>query len=396
MADFASTNSLGRTRGVFVINVRNMYSTVIALIPVIMILNVPILNIGASTVLLGLFAPYALLRYKSGRKTISLFPFVVLIGYLICRAAGSLINQVLLVIVLIHVFGAVNDSLNIRVMRKTIENVAMLATVCVILQTLIYYVLGIRTMFLIEALVLEENRNVFSESVMGGSLYRPSAFFLEPSHYTQYCCLGLLSVLFPMDGQKANLKKAVWIALGCLLTTSGMGIALCIGVFGWYVLFTRRGQRAKLKSLIGWALAAVIAYFVLIQFSFFSLALQRIFGEVDGYNAIWGRTLFWDAYIGGLEGSEVLFGRGIINLPEGYMTGLMEVIYCYGYAGAGLMLLVFVYLFIRSKDNMARCICVIYCCLMCIGNLLGFLVLSFWLCLTIASANARSDEYACR
>lgn len=368
-----------------VINVRSLYSVIIALIPVIMIFNVPVLNIGFSTLLLGLFAPFALLRYSSGKRLVGILPFLVLFGYFIYRSVGSLMNQFLLVIVLIHVYGAIQGSLKLHVMRKTIETVAVIGTACVILQTAVYYLLSLRFTFLIPGLILEENQEIIYEFLGAkDAMFRPSAFFLEPSHYAQYCCVALLSTLFPEGERKADIKKAVWILLGCLLTTSGMGIALCAGIFGWYVLFTRRKKGTKLVSLIGWSIAIVAAFFVLMQFDFFANALQRVFGEVDGYNAIWGRTLFWDQYIGSMKGSELWIGKGVIEMPEDYMTGLMELIYCYGYVGVAFLFAVFVYLFAKGHNNMTRCLCVMYCGLMFIANIFSFLPMTFWMSIVIA------------
>ena len=375
-----------------VINVRSLYSVIIALIPVIMIFNVPVLNIGFSTLLLGLFAPFALLRYSSGKRLVGILPFLVLFGYFIYRSVGSLMNQFLLVIVLIHVYGAIQGSLKLHVMRKTVETVAVIGTACVILQTLLYYVFGFSLMYLIPTFVLEENREILTRMSMSNGMYRPAAFFLEPSHYAQYCCIALLSTLFPEEERKADLKKALWIVFGCLLTTSGIGIALSVGVFGLYVLFAQRKKGTKLISLIGWLLAIAVAFFVLMQFDFFANALQRVFGEVDGYNAIWGRTLFWDMYIGSLKGKDLLMGLGVVDMPDGYMTGLMELIYCYGQYGLTLMIAVLAWLFIGSRNAMARGVCLIYAGLMCFADVFSFLSLTFWFCIILAMSKQNSKS----
>lgn len=366
-------------------NAHSLYSSFIALVPVIMIINVPILNIGWSTFLLGVTAPYVMLRSKSTKKAISVLPIVVTFGYLLMRSMDNTMNLFLLVVVFVHAYAASKGSTDASVAGRTIETVAVIATVCVMLQTLLYYTMGIRFNFLIPNLILEENRyaiNVVSVERM----YRPSAFFLEPSHYTQYCSLALMSVLMPCNKQKVNFGKAIWIAVGCILTTSGMGIALCIGIFAWYAAFTQHRKGTKLMYIVGWFIAGGLCFAVLMQFTFFSNSIQRVFGEVNGYNAIWGRTLFWESYVGSMSGSTALFGHGTLNLPTGYMTGLMKVIYCYGYLGMAALLLLFIYLFARTRSMYARCACVAYCALMCIANLFGFISLSFWIILIISES----------
>lgn len=372
------------------VTLKTLYSIVIALLPVMMIYNVPVLEMGISTVLLGVFAPYALHRFHAVKNGVHIWPFIILIVYMIIRSAGSFFDQFLMIIVLIHVFGAIQGRMDFRLMRKTMEIVAVVATACVIFQTVVYYLFGIRATLLIPQLMMQEHQSYFTSTF--GKLYRPSAFFLEPSHYTQYCSLAMLSVLFPFGNKKANLKKAIWIALGSVLTTSGIGIVLCIGVLGWYVLFTKRKQGTKIKTILGWCIIAVIAFAVLMQFSFFAQAVQRIFGEVDGYNAIWGRTLYWDSYIGSLKGIQAFLGKGVLNIPEGYMTGLMTIIYSYGYLGVALTLVVFIYLFCKGKGNYSRCVCVIYCGLSCIADLTSFLSYVFWFGVVITAANYEMKE----
>lgn len=116
------------------------------------------------------------------------------------------------------------------------------------------------------------------------------------------------------------------------------------------------------------------------RFGFFSNAIQRIFGEVDGYNAIWGRTLFWNSTIGQMSGDNLIWRYGSSMLPSNYMTGLMEVIYFYGYVGLVLLGFALLCAGIQNRKNrMSVGLCFAYEGLIVIANLFRFISLTLWL-----------------
>ena len=366
------------------VNLTTVYSVIIALLPVIMIYNVPIVNKGLSTILVGLTAPIALYYTFTSFKMCPPVWFVcIFFFYCMYRSWGDFESVFLLFMVLIHVLGAFGGSLDFRVMRKTIETVAVFCTYLVIIQYVVYFVFGIRFSFLITNLIINDNQNAVNSFIDGVGMFRPSALFLEPSHLAQYCNLAILSVLFPEGDKKPNLRKAIWIAAGIILTTSGMGIVLCGCLLLWYAVFSRRKQGIQsILRVLFWAVIIIVAYVLLMRLSFFNSAVGRIFGD---HGAIWGRTLFWDSYIGSLKGFDLIFGKGVNNLPDGYMTGLMEVVYCFGIVGAVLLAIAFMSIATFSKNNVTICACIIFLGLQCIANLFGFIPLIFWFCFTVSS-----------
>lgn len=366
------------------ITIKQLYSIIIALLPVISFYRVPFLGFGMATFFAGITIPYVLYVLLNGEKVpVIVFSLAVWMLYFIVRSYDSFQTVFLLIVVLLHVWGALKGSTDIQCFRKTIEIISVAMTFFVLLQTVVYYTAHIKLMFLIKDFVLPDNQYYVTRVTTG--LYRPSALFLEPSHYTQYVCFGMLSALFPYDN-KPKMLKAFWIAFGCLLTTSGMGIALCCCVFGWYLLFNKNPKERKIITIFIWLLTGLVVFAVLMQIGMFKSAVQRIFGKVDGYNAIWGRTLFWDSYIGSLSGKELLIGRGVNNLPEGYMTGLMSIIYQYGYVGLGLLLCLLLAIAIWGKDNYSICCSIIYAGLLFIANNTGFLSFIFYFVMIASSA----------
>lgn len=374
------------------ITLKDVYSVIIALLPVIMIYNVPIVNKGLSTILLGVLLPYALycIIKPPFAKLWILIPFIIFMIYIIFRSRGDFTNIFLMSVVCIHALGAANNSINISLLRKTIEIVAMIASALVIIQTILYYVFGAEIEFIIKPLVLQDMQYYFYKE--SGTLYRPCAFFMEPSHFVQFSAVALISILFPeKQGEKIKLVKAAFIVLGSMLTTSGMGIMMCLGILLWYFLNCalnnlRKNFAVGMTVLLGGIIFLAVIFVFLMQFDFFNLAIQRIFGEVDGYNAIWGRTLFWDSTIGQMSSADRIMGYGSVSLPDNYMTGLMELIYCYGYIGCILLVFAFMALFFSShKKWYPKILCLIYLGLLLIANLFSFIILSFWFSNIIAS-----------
>ena len=382
-----------KTIGTVKLNIKNVYSIVIALLPVIMCFKVPVLNIGFSTLLICLFAPISIRHIRIGHNSYIKLAIIITFGYFFVRSYRSPFNMLLIGLVLLHIIGACNESINLELMRKTIEWIGFVFAFFVFAQTLLYYVFGVRSSLLLEQFLLDENKYYVAKHVSNSGLYRPSAFFLEPAHYSEYCCIALLSILFPSNGRKADLKKAIVVAAGCLLTTSGIGMALSVGLFGAYAVFAQRKKGTRIRYIILWILIGVAALAVLSRIPLFQTMFMRITGKVDGYNAIWGRTLNWDRYIGSMPPESKLLGYGYSSLPEGYMTGLMLVLYCFGYVGAALLLLVLLMYVIKGRNGFTVFLAIMYCSLMSVANLFGLISLTFWFVLLTSSISSGVTEH---
>ena len=68
--------------------------------------------------------------------------------------------------------------------------------------------------------------------------------------------------------------KAIAIVAGCILTTSGMGIALTAGVFGWYAFLNRQRIDKKIVNILRLIPVLMIGLLILSRTSFFQTALQ--------------------------------------------------------------------------------------------------------------------------
>ncbi len=369
------------------------YHISIALLPVLYLLWVPGLNLSFGTVILLGFIPYAFYYILKGvyvRNSTAVF-FFLFYGYLILRFEGNISRIMLGCSAFLHLYGMMKGSINSRKIRNIIEIYSLLNVVLLMTQLVSYYFLHIRLQYIPQQLIYEEYRNSFVFAEVSG-LYRPSALFLEPSHFTQYCIYGLISTLFPGGQQKIKLNRAILIGMGCIFTTSGMGIVLTAGVFAWYVILNNQSLYRKILSWLKWIPLAAVALLVLLQIPFFKVALQRIFSSVDGYNAIAGRTHNWEDAIGNMNGSTLLFGYGDQHNYEWYITGFVDTIYKYGVVGVILEALCILNLMAKKIDNYVWCCCVVFTGLFFVAHLTNFVSHVFYFGIVIADIIARKEK----
>lgn len=366
----------------------NLFHLCISLLPILYIIKVPLINISLGTVILLAYIPRSLVKIitRINKKTnIKVFVYLVFYAYLILRSDGNISRIILCFASFVILYGNMKGSIKAEKIRKIIEVFALINVCLLIIQIISYYALHLKIHYLPRELVYEEYQNAYVFRDDGG-LYRPSALFLEPSHFSQYCIFALISTFFPLHG-KANLKKALAIAGGCILTTSGMGIALTFGVVAWYIILNKQNINTKILTIGAWMVALVIGVLVLSRMSFFQTALQRVFSSVDGYNAISGRTHNWDDAIGRMKGTTYLFGYGDSKTYEWYLTGIADTIYKYGVMCVILEGMCFAYLMIKKKDNFVWCCSVVFMILFCVAHITNFVAQVFYFGILIANAS---------
>ena len=372
------------------LGIDGIYTLCVALLPVLCLLNVPVVNISLGTVLLLLFAPYAIVRImmalKDGRPRITAFFFFLFYLYLIFRADGSVSQMVLCAATFFHLWGIACGSVKTEKLRRYVELYALLNAALLLLQVLLYYGVHIKLPFLPASLFHRDFRQSWVFRNEPG-LYRPSALFLEPSHFAQYCCFALISFLFPRKG-KPNLIKAGFIALGCVLSTSGMGIAMVCAIFAWYFLVSRVKLESKLFYVFLFTPLVLLGLFLILRLPFVQTALRRVFSNVDGYNAVRGRTGQWSRAIAPMAGTDLWFGYGNSADYPYYLAGLADTIYKFGLIGTLLEFACFLHLMFRKFDRYIWCCCLVFLALFYVAHLTSFYSQIFYLGLAAAEAVA--------
>lgn len=367
----------------------DFYHICIALLPVLYIINVPGLNISLGTVILIGFVPHSLIYILKGinsKNRIKAIVFLIFYVYLIFRSDGKQTRIILCVAAFLILYGQMKGAINNDKIRRIIETFALINVALLVLQVLSYYGLHIRLQYIPRNLIYEEYQNSYVFRDFSG-LYRPSALFLEPSHFSQYCIFALISALFPAQGTQPNMRKALSIGLGCVLTTSGMGIGLTAGVFAWYVFLNRQRFNKKVLNIIRLIPVLIIGLLILSRTEFFQTALQRIYSTVDGYNAISGRTHNWDDAVGTMHGNLLWFGYGDSQTYKLYLTGLADTIYKYGVLCVILEGICFLYLMIKKVDNYVWCCCIVFAVLFYVAHITNFVSQVFYFGILIADAS---------
>ena len=149
-----------------------------------------------------------------------------------------------------------------------------------------------------------------------GRTYRPAGFFLEPSHFFLYSFPIIAVLLLSANNNKPRFRTALFLSLGLVLSTSGMGIAVALGL---WVLYYALYRNAKNNNVMISKLLNVLTVLVLLIFGilfllayqfipFFQNSVDRIFVEDETTNAIDGRVRLAQNYVKSISGKAVWFG----------------------------------------------------------------------------------------
>ena len=384
------------------------YALFIALLPVLMMYKVPVVGIGVSTALIIALSFYSaavifsdILR-NGGRLRVSklVLPFVIYLLYVVARSTGETVNMIQTLLIIVHILAFSLGAVNAAFLKKCTVTVAVAASGLTLLQTAFYYTFNIHLPCIAPDLCLDSlwyyRDSILTGFQETGNLYRPSAFFLEPSHLTQYAFVALLLCLFH---GKRNIPAAICISAGMIATTSGMGILLTAGIWFLFLLESvrRSNLSGKLMKLSLFVLGSVLVFLMMMQFGFFRSAILRIFSPIeysqDSYNAIWGRTLYWNKYISPMQGSQLLFGLGYVNLPEEYFTGLMEMLYCSGILGVVLYYFAMLSVAVRCR-GIPRMISLLLCGMMIMANFTSIISMTYYIGVLLTFAVPQEEENA--
>lgn len=369
------------------------YALFIAVLPVLMMYKVPVIGIGVSTAMIIVSFFYAAAVIFNGVLRNSrqyqiakiMVPFVLYLAYTAVKSAEDPVNMIQTMLIIVHVIAFSTGAVNAAYLKKYIIVIAVLASLLTILQTAVHYVFGVHIPCIAPELCLDSLQYYRGEILTGyqevSDLYRPSAFFLEPSHLTQYSFVALLLCLFHGERQ---VPAAIFISAGMVATTSGMGIMLSGGIWLLYIAheIRRSGFAEKIVKISGLIVGLAVILAVLFQLEFFRSSILRVFSPIeysaDSYNAIWGRTLYWDTYITPMSGRQLVFGLGYASLPDEYFTGLMELIYCSGITGVVLYYAAMLSVAVRCR-GVSRITACLLCALMLVANVTSIISMTYYI-----------------
>lgn len=374
-------------------SVRKLNSIILGLLPVIMIYRVPFTKFGFSTLMVAYLAFFSILGlHENGWKLRLEYSLSIFFLYLISRNIGNGLHPLFIILSFIVILGSRHDSFNISIALRTIELVALFISAIVIIQTVFHYVLGINLRTLYDSFILDEYAGILGYRIIGG-IFRPAGLFLEPAHFAQYVIIALLQNI-----RKKNLSvpRLLVLSIAMLCSTSGIGILLMIAAYA-YCLFIRTkeiNRKRRMQYFIIFAVGMLIVVIIASKVPFIQLTTKRIFSQDEsGYNAIAGRSVHWQHTVQTLSGLQLFFGVGPKDFRvTGFITGLNEIIYYYGYVGLGLMLISILDPMIKrfKEKSWHGILCIVYLGLIITSDVVGFIMLTFWFSL-FASQNIKEN-----
>jgi len=239
---------------------------------------------------------------------------------------------------------------DLKFLLKAAKVVAMIAAAALILQYICYYIFGFHLQMVPTSLLIPSAEQWILGAQTGkagitGNLrrsYRPSAFFLEPSHAYLYMFPHLFLLLFSGKATRKNLLSALLITVGMMLTTSGMGVVAAVCAWALFAAiydfktgtFSLRNILRK-RNLIAIGCVAVVLIVVvstvpIIRGSF----IRIVYNPSGGSTAIGGRINRALKLVAGFTPLQWIFGvadntHGInFNIP-----GLVDALYRHGLIG---------------------------------------------------------------
>lgn len=325
----------------------------------------------ASTTLMVLLFVYfgiKLLRKKTWHFA-TVLPLLVFSGYELINHGIGLMEFAREALLVAYFVAAASGAIDLKYYTKTAINVAFAASVLLIVQYFCYYVLGFHLQ-LVATSLLEESNSQWFQLVQTGTIgvtgksmgyYRPSAFFLEPSHLTIYCFPALAMVLLMPGMTRSRTIAAAVLSLGIVMSTSGMGIAIVLGLWVVYIALYLGGER-KLKDVIrlvftrkgmlviGAGVAALLLLYLVVEP--FRLSINRIFVGTGGKSAISGRTSTGIKAVSSMRGIELLVGKSDWGEVSSWnMSGLFYTMYTQGILGVVLSYVFYVRSVLKTKRS---------------------------------------------
>ena len=320
-------------------------------------------NAGFSALLL--IFPILFFRFLAGRKDgrlssrnlIAILPLVAFEIYTAVVHPTSAI-RLMYIAFMICVFvciagGCVNTVYFLKYATMVVCIAAMLLVVQYISYYVFHYTLDLRPFSL-----LVDQDSIWIEHLATASadkLYRPAAFFLEPSHLFLYSFPLLCIYLLSPNMTRWRRNKAVLITLAMLMSTSGFSIVACLGLWSLYFLIYKKGASDKhvdLKKVFSARNVFILLLLVILlvlAYSFvpvFQRSVNRILTDTEGTNAIAGRIKSAQRYVSKITGSAIWFGTPNVtgtldfNLAGFFATsikwGTLGLLFSYWFYGRGL------------------------------------------------------------
>lgn len=259
---------------------------------------------------------------------------------------------------------------------KWYRRLVIFATVFLIIQVVFFRVFNTVIFGVIRSLTGRPdliNIDLFIQS--SKTFFRPSSLFIEPGYYVQFVLPLLAFSLFGIKNQlKQNLREAIFISLGLILSTSGQGII--IGLFEWAALFFIKIIKLKPIYIIGGLVSMPILFYIS-SFEFIDISISRLFGSAT--SSSYARIFRGFDIFSQIEPIYKIIGVGYGNVGAymrengilaaydtivaikdiEYMNSIAYILVNLGVIGMLIMIWILVYLYNNTWGPFRLCLCVL-------------------------------------
>ena len=313
----------------------SMTAIIVSLPFIILNLNFRKIRVGLPQILLFVFCAYRVINHGTTVGELGVSVFFVLFAILCAD-------------------GQFDDDYFFR----TTVNVSCVAAVILLLQYLVHITTGRHLIAFPPSLLRKglENYEALIRTGVSFGMYRPSAFFLEPSAFGQYAIPALCFLLFSDEIDSKNRSLAALFSVGVVLSTSGIGIAMAVGIWGLYIWKTSVSNRkVKIIRLICIVLAAAVGLAFAIRLPVIQNSIARIFTAIGGesYSALQGRLGGGSYYLSQMSRDELAFGSGdtIQEQLTMYASSFYIIILSEGIVGIALFFIMLLSLFFKTEGK---------------------------------------------
>ncbi|HFI0239512.1 TPA: hypothetical protein ACGPBH_001066 [Streptococcus suis] len=389
-------------------SVSKLYTWALVLLPLVSIYGISEINLDFGTLALLLLLPFVI--NEQGKIVFEkriVFPWLLYAIYIVISlyfptifgketylTNGSLYVRAFKNIIYIFILmlstsrGIINKDYFVQIYLK----VTKICTYYIFIQVVLYYTIRFNLPGYINMMLVAEGYGERLD-VTSFSLFRPTSLFYEPAHFFEYVIIGVIIYLFRYKvTSKNDIFNAIFLALGIVLSTSGMGILTIAGIFGFWLLqqlsltkFIRVRKEMFFLIVIG-----LIAVAFFLQSGFGQSVLSRLFSTGTNYSALDGRTEIYER-IFSFDTGRVLVGSGYGNVLEHYFYPSWAFnLWCTGIIGSSIIVILYLRAYFQSRVTIAKIIVLVNFMLCFVSTLfMGKNLLLYFLFVYILS---RADE----
>ncbi|HEL1730080.1 TPA: hypothetical protein U0512_001597 [Streptococcus suis] len=389
-------------------SVSKLYTWALVLLPLVSIYGISEINLDFGTLALLLLLPFVI--NEQGKIVLEkriVFPWLLYAIYIVISlyfptifgketylTNGSMyvraFKNILYIFILILSTsrGIINKDYFVQIYLK----ITKICTYYIFIQAALYYTIRFNLPGYINIMLVAEGYGERLD-VTSFSLFRPTSLFYEPAHFFEYVVIGVIIYLFRYkETPKNDIFNAIFLALGIVLSTSGMGILTIAGIFGFWLL--QQLSRTKFirvrKEIFFLTVIGLIAVAFFLQSGFGQSVLSRLFDTGTNYSALDGRTEIYER-IFSFDTGRVLLGSGYGNVLEHYFYPSWAFsLWCLGIIGSSVIVILYLLAYFQSRVTIAKIIVLVNFMLCFVSTLfMGKNLLLYFLFVYILS---RADE----